>query len=114
MKAAQLGAPSWAVIQILWLGQRVLGRMGPRHRPHHPGLDPLVKWFLIAAGWATGLAIGMRFGFGAAIGGPVSQLRDSVSDVAASSLGMPEAHYRAGISNYNAAGANDPQGHSPP
>jgi len=98
LMVASLGV-KLGVIQILWLGYGVLGGMGLGIGYITP-VSTLVKWFPDRRGMATGLAI-MGFGFGAAIGGPVYNY--IMSDVAASSLGMPEAHYRAGISNYNAA-----------
>jgi MFS transporter, OFA family, oxalate/formate antiporter len=87
------------VIQILWLGYGVLGGMGLGIGYITP-VSTLVKWFPDRRGLATGLAI-MGFGFGAAIGGPVYNY--IMSDVAASRLGMPDADYRVGIANYNAA-----------
>jgi len=98
LMVASLGV-KLGVIQILWLGYGVLGGMGLGIGYITP-VSTLVKWFPDRRGMATGLAI-MGFGFGAAIGGPVYNY--IMSDVAASSLGMPEAHYSAGISNYNAA-----------
>ena len=87
------------VIQILWLGYGVLGGMGLGIGYITP-VSTLVKWFPDRRGLATGLAI-MGFGFGAALGGPVYNY--IMSDVAASKLGMPDADYRVGITNYNAA-----------
>ena len=98
LMVASLGV-KLGVIQILWLGYGILGGMGLGIGYITP-VSTLVKWFPDRRGLATGLAI-MGFGFGAAIGGPVYNY--IMSYVAASSLGMPEGHYRDGISNYNAA-----------
>jgi OFA family oxalate/formate antiporter-like MFS transporter len=98
LMVASLGV-KLGVIQILWLGYGVLGGMGLGIGYITP-VSTLVKWFPDRRGMATGLAI-MGFGFGAAIGGPVYNY--IMSDVAARRLGMPEASFRAGISNYNAA-----------
>jgi OFA family oxalate/formate antiporter-like MFS transporter len=98
LMVASLGV-KLGVIQILWLGYGVLGGMGLGIGYITP-VSTLVKWFPDRRGMATGLAI-MGFGFGAAIGGPVYNY--IMSDVAAGRLGMSEAHFRAGISNYNAA-----------
>ena len=95
---ASLGA-KLGVIQILWLGYGVLGGIGLGIGYITP-VSTLVKWFPDRRGLATGLAI-MGFGFGAAIGGPVYNY--IMSDVAAGKLDMPEATYRAGIANLNAA-----------
>lgn len=98
LMVASLGV-KLGVIQILWLGYGVLGGMGLGIGYITP-VSTLVKWFPDRRGLATGLAI-MGFGFGAAIGGPVYNY--IMSDVAASRLGMPDADYRVGIANYNAA-----------
>jgi OFA family oxalate/formate antiporter-like MFS transporter len=98
LMVASLGV-KLGVIQVLWLGYGVIGGMGLGIGYITP-VSTLVKWFPDRRGLATGLAI-MGFGFGAAIGGPVYNY--IMSDVAARKLGMPEANYRAGISNYNAA-----------
>ncbi|HXI19722.1 MAG TPA: MFS transporter, partial [Gemmatimonadales bacterium] len=84
------------VIQILWLGYGVLGGIGLGIGYVAP-VSTLVKWFPDRRGLATGLAI-MGFGFGAAIGGPVYNY--IMSHVAAGRLDIPEARYRAGITNY--------------
>lgn len=98
LMVASLGV-KLGIIQVLWLGYGVLGGMGLGIGYITP-VSTLVKWFPDRRGLATGLAI-MGFGFGAAIGGPVYNY--IMSDVAASRLGMTEAKFRAGISNYNAA-----------
>lgn len=98
LMVASLGV-KLGVIQILWLGYGVLGGMGLGIGYITP-VSTLVKWFPDRRGLATGLAI-MGFGFGAAIGGPVYNY--IMSDVAAGRLGMPDADYRVGIANYNAA-----------